>query len=58
MVSTEYNTEIISVKGLLLNKTAYPPCFRKDNNFLLTYILIVIDNSIAMLVAIKNRGIK
>lgn len=57
MVSTEYSSEVISGKGLLLSNTAYTPCFRKDNNFLLTYILIVIDNNKAMLIAMKREGI-
>lgn len=55
MVSTEYNTEVTSGKGLLLREAAYSPCFRNDNNFLLTYIVIVIDNNTALLIAIKRE---
>lgn len=55
IMSKEYNTEVFSGNGLLLSKTANPPRFRKDNNFLLTYILIVIDKNIAMLIAIKRE---
>lgn len=39
--STEYNTEVITGKGLLISKTVNPPCFRKDNNFLLIYWLLL-----------------
>lgn len=55
IMSKEYNTEVFSGKGLLLSKTANPPCFREVNNFLLTYMLIVIDRNIAMPIAIKRE---
>lgn len=55
MVSTEYNTEVTSGKELLLRKAACPPGFRNDNNFLLTYIVIVIDKNTVLLTAIKRE---